>query len=96
VSRARFESKLMPASTAYRMTVYRHRNILDSIELVLSHCKVRLSPRPRRAVSNLFNANHLCALLGVRAPAAFGHLLDDIEGQKRKPVLDLTSGRQIR
>jgi hypothetical protein len=25
VSRARFESKLMPASTAYRMTVYRHQ-----------------------------------------------------------------------
>jgi len=25
VSRARFESKLMQASTAYRMTVYRHQ-----------------------------------------------------------------------
>jgi len=27
VSRARFESKLMQASTAYRMTVYRHQII---------------------------------------------------------------------
>jgi hypothetical protein len=27
VSRARFESKLMQASTAYRMTVYRHQAI---------------------------------------------------------------------
>jgi hypothetical protein len=27
VSRARFESKLMQASTAYRMTVYRHQTI---------------------------------------------------------------------
>jgi len=28
VSRARFESKLMQASTAYRMTVYRHQTFL--------------------------------------------------------------------
>lgn len=27
MSRARFESKLMLASTAYRMTVYRHQNV---------------------------------------------------------------------
>ncbi len=27
MSRARFESKLMQASTAYRMTVYRHQTI---------------------------------------------------------------------
>jgi len=44
VSRARFESKLMQASTAYRMTVYRHQIIGGPIELVVSCRQVRLSP----------------------------------------------------
>ena len=35
MSRARFKSKLMQASTVYRMTVYRHQT-LDPIELVVS------------------------------------------------------------
>jgi hypothetical protein len=44
VSRARFECKLMQASTAYRMTVYSHRAERADRDGVQSAGKVRLSP----------------------------------------------------
>jgi hypothetical protein len=54
VSRARFESKLMSASTAYRMTVYRHQ--LDR-ELVVSRWKAITEFAGQRAFCKYLNIN---------------------------------------